>query len=138
LKVTLVNDEGILPSSSSTSTLFPFSKAIHPTVLWNWGSWVQFHLWHYTLCIWIFSGGIWVKHHYYGDGGSEKMLRKKIFCWGMLTAETQTIAKNSPKMAQKWPKNGHFLRLKKRFFAADSKWAQKVQIAKVGLREHER
>ena len=55
----------------------------------------------------------------------------------MLTAETQTIAKNGPKMARKWP----FFTLKKAFFlifAADSKQARKVQIANVGLRETER
>ena len=55
----------------------------------------------------------------------------------VLTAETQTIAKNAPKMAQKWP----FLALKMtffKFFAADYKQAQKVQIANVGPRENER
>ena len=54
------------------------------TVLWHRRSWVQFCLWHYILCIWIFSGGIWVKYHYYGDGGSLKML-KKILGLGFYT-----------------------------------------------------
>ena len=55
------------------------------TVLWNRGSWVQFCLWHYLLCILIFSGIIWVIYHYYGDGGSQKMLRKKTRLVGELT-----------------------------------------------------
>ena len=49
------------------------------TVLWNRGSWVQFRLWHYMLRILIFSGGIWVIYHYYGDGGSQKMLKKNTW-----------------------------------------------------------
>ena len=55
------------------------------TVLRNRGSWVQFRLWHYLLCIMIFSGGIWVIYHYYGYGGSQKMLKKKILRLGSYT-----------------------------------------------------